>query len=314
MIKNTWKRCVNRVTLEGPDLAGKTTLFRNLHAKSGYKWNIQDRSTLSMIAYSRLYNRDTECYRSQLRRDLVDLGNLIIIVIPTENEIRHRYNHRGDEIQDLKSVLKIRSIFIEEADKIRTLPNVLLIDQDFSCNDLADVVKKWIVTHENVGIEGTSRYVYELAKESSGEAQGVSVTIQCCTDVIQPDSKVLQWPQEQDYYENIKSEVKSKIQREIQGDNTYKVKQDPDTTRRFVWASDSCISMLNFFVRENTHTLFATLRSSDAEKILPYDLRFLSHMMYEVEKIMKCKIKDREIQLMIHSAHISKQVNKAQNE
>ena len=64
---------LDTITIEGPDLAGKTTLYNQLHRKTGYKWNIQDRSVLSMLCYSIFYNRgdDDICllYTSPSPRD-----------------------------------------------------------------------------------------------------------------------------------------------------------------------------------------------------------------------------------------------------
>jgi hypothetical protein len=46
------------ITLEGPDLAGKTTLYNKLHKETNFKWNIQDRAEISMAIYSEMYGRD----------------------------------------------------------------------------------------------------------------------------------------------------------------------------------------------------------------------------------------------------------------
>ena len=61
---------VEKIILEGPDLSGKTTLFNRLHQATNFKWNIQDRSTLSMLVYAKLYNRDQFCYVENLNKEL----------------------------------------------------------------------------------------------------------------------------------------------------------------------------------------------------------------------------------------------------
>ena len=50
---------IEKIIIEGPDLAGKTTLFSKIHELTQYRWNIQDRSALSMLVYAKLYDRDT---------------------------------------------------------------------------------------------------------------------------------------------------------------------------------------------------------------------------------------------------------------
>ena len=75
---------LDTVTIEGPDLAGKTTLYTMLHAKSGYKWNIQDRSVLSMLCYSIFYNRDdVEVWRARLDDAVNNLNNRIVVLSPS---------------------------------------------------------------------------------------------------------------------------------------------------------------------------------------------------------------------------------------
>ena len=54
---------LHTVTLEGVDLSGKTTLYNNIHKKTGYKWNIQDRSELSMLCNAKYYKRNLPIIR-----------------------------------------------------------------------------------------------------------------------------------------------------------------------------------------------------------------------------------------------------------
>ena len=67
------KRPINYIFLEGPDLAGKTTFYENVHKSSDYRWNIQDRSALSMLIHAKYYGRDTFRHVEQLRSELYNL-------------------------------------------------------------------------------------------------------------------------------------------------------------------------------------------------------------------------------------------------
>lgn len=304
MTNNIWESRVRRITLEGPDLAGKSTLYKSLHNSTGYIWDIQDRSSLSMIVYSRFYGRDETPHREQLSRDLLDIGNLVVVVIPSAEELSRRYKMRGDELQNLASVLKIRQLFLEETKFIQGYPNTLVIQDDMDAYTLASNVESWIQSRSLTGMKEIADNIAQIARAQGGEASGVTLSIDCGSAYLHPDEEVLQWPQEREYYSEIVQGVCSKISREIAGDNEYFAKQNPHTTRRFVWSSDTCISMLNFFVRGDTHTLYATLRSSETERTLPYDLRFLSHLMNEAEHAMGVSHLSRRIHLIIHSAHI----------
>ena len=97
---------VNYILLEGTDLSGKTTLYNNIHRSTGFEWNIQDRSALSMLCYARQYGRDPARWRDQLREEINNLNNKHIVLMPDEATILQRLAERGDEFQDSKSIIK----------------------------------------------------------------------------------------------------------------------------------------------------------------------------------------------------------------
>ena len=62
------------ICLEGPDCSGKTTLFNNIHKATNYKYNIQDRSCLSMYVFACMYNRDQKFWYNKLMQDLSQIS------------------------------------------------------------------------------------------------------------------------------------------------------------------------------------------------------------------------------------------------
>jgi thymidylate kinase len=67
---------LKNVTLEGPDLSGKTTLMSQIHKKTNNKYNIIDRSVMSALVYSMYYDRpNVKLLERQLRNELNDLNN-----------------------------------------------------------------------------------------------------------------------------------------------------------------------------------------------------------------------------------------------
>ena len=84
-----------------------------------------------MICYARLYGRDIADHRRRLWNDLSNLNNRVIVLLPEWEVIRHRYEFRGDEIQDLSSLRQLYNIFSEEAEKIKHLPNVIVATDGF---------------------------------------------------------------------------------------------------------------------------------------------------------------------------------------
>ena len=61
---------INYLIIEGPDLSGKSTLYQNIHDMTDYKWNIQDRSALSMLVHAKLYGRPEFDYIEALKKEI----------------------------------------------------------------------------------------------------------------------------------------------------------------------------------------------------------------------------------------------------
>ena len=87
----------NYLILEGPDLSGKTTFYANLHRASGYKWNIQDRSCMSMLIHARQYGRDSAVYEENFKLELLNLNNRFKRRF--KRPVKFRINLRCNKIQ-----------------------------------------------------------------------------------------------------------------------------------------------------------------------------------------------------------------------
>ena len=87
--------------LEGPDLSGKTTFYNQFHRATGYKWNIHDRSCMSMLIHADQYDRERSVHLDNFKQELLNLNNRFIILLPDFNDIVVRYSIRGDEIQSI---------------------------------------------------------------------------------------------------------------------------------------------------------------------------------------------------------------------
>ena len=128
---------IHNIIIEGPDLSGKSSLFNNIHKETNYCWNIQDRSDLSMICYSRLYNRgNLDFWRKRLEDFLNTINNRVIILLPPWKEIKRRYFKRGDDIQNLESLEKLYKIYKEETNKINNFSTVYVINDNAHQRDI----------------------------------------------------------------------------------------------------------------------------------------------------------------------------------
>ena len=124
------------------------------------------------------------------------------------------------------------------------------------------------------------------------------------SDYTDADSSVMDYEPEKEYYQGIRDQFLRKIAKEISGENEFISPQNPQITRRFVYAHDSCISMINCLIRNNRLNVFAVIRSSNARDILSYDLRFIVTLISEAESFFNTKIDERVLNVTIHSAHI----------
>ena len=289
------------INIEGPDCSGKTTLYNRLHKETNFKYNIQDRSCMSMFVYAKMYEReDASLWFDKILDDLKRLDTLYILLLPSENTILNRLEIRGDEFQDNDSILKVRSYFRNIAKMgFGSYPNVLVLEED----DLEANIDKSLqfinALNDMPGQELIKSLVF-----NSGRNELVDVQCKEKVDRNNLDLTVLDFPQEKKYYEKIEFEFFNKIFREFTGLNEYNQAQKHDS-RRFVYTDESCISMIHVLWRQNKLNVSATLRSSNISKTLWADYEFLKILSVKTAKEMSlpedCPI---NLTVNIRSAHI----------
>lgn len=289
------------INIEGPDCSGKTTLYNRLHKETNFKYNIQDRSCMSMFVYSKMYDReDSSIWFDKILDDLKRLDTLYVVLLPAKSVILNRLSERGDNFQDETSIVEVRNHFRNISKMgFGSFPNVLVLEED----DLEENVNKVI----NFIDELNSMPGQELIKSlvfNSGRNELVDVQ---CKEVVNRDkldTTVLDFPEEKEYYEKIEYEFFNKIFREFSGLNSRGQSQKHDS-RRFVYADESCISMIHVLWRQNKLNVVATLRSSNVTKTLWADYEFLKILSVRTAKEMSLP-NDALIDLTVNirSAHI----------
>jgi hypothetical protein len=295
---------VNYILLEGTDLSGKTTLYNNIHRSTGFEWNIQDRSALSMLCYARQYGRDPERWREQLREEINNLNNRHIVLMPDEETILRRLAERGDEFQDAKSIIRLRSIFEEEVSLISHYPNVLVVRTPMGHQDLADHCIRWVRESMERTTAQLADDVRSHAAASGGETYRLNVDLNLGTGFHERNLDCLEVEEEREYYFKIRTALSGKIMREVRGLNEYSRIQD-EKSRRFIHAEDTCISLLHAMVRQRKLHMTAVLRSSNVVKTLPHDLDFLYLLTQDAHReIGVAPVLESVMHLSIQSAHL----------
>ena len=297
---------INQITLEGPDLSGKTTLYQKLHEKSGYFWNIQDRSSLSMIVYARLYGRSDYFHVESLKRELSNLNNVMILLLPDWSVIAERFQKRGDEIQNLVSLKKVYDLFSEAADEFENYPNVILIKTEVDDNMVSYIVHQ-LRSHFERKLYHEYAEFFKIAAASSDNLEKVGLNLVHYDDGMFDDisEEMLRYEKEKVYYDKIRRKLLNKIDNELAGANEYG-REETHESRRFIYTDDSCLSLCHFMLRNEFLYGEFYLRSSETKETLQYDMNFIKSLTRDVfSKLSEfSNIKMCKISLKIGSGHI----------
>jgi hypothetical protein len=290
-----------QLILEGPDLVGKTTVYNKLHQSTNFKWNIQDRSTLSMLCYARLYKRDEKLYRERLCEELNDLNNRMIILLPPFSVIEKRYHARGDEIQDLTSLQLLHNIFSEEAKLIEKKPTVMCLREEISVNTVLNYTSEW-----SFAIESSKPFhVGEIIRDTllADKSDELTLRARMCYKTSLPNKHILENNLEGEYYSGIKATLCQTIKNEIDGINPYDKPQTMES-RRFFYNSDTCISTIHLMPRQSTLKVYVCLRSTDVVKNASIDLSFLEFLTHFINQEFKFGCDCVILDVTLNSAHV----------
>jgi hypothetical protein len=296
---------ISKICIEGPDLAGKSSLYNSIHKKTGFKWNIDDRSTLSMCVYANQYDRDDFYLRQNLSLELSNLNNHIVLLHPDLNVIHDRFLDRGDEFQDADSLVDLHYRFTKEFEKICMFPNVHVFTSGTAEEQTNKIVSD-LHTWEKRTPSEIGHLVNEFAKFSPNR--------ECTTTQFHfyddgkfedIDDNIESTPGEEAYYSKIHCKLLGKIKDEQMGINEYK-RKETNQSRRFVYTGDDCISFIQIIVRDKLMDVHAVFRSSDTENKTSTDIQFIHYLGREAAKMLRLNTADYQFRfrININSAHI----------
>lgn len=291
------------LNLEGPDRSGKTTLYSNLHKATDYRWNVHDRSGLSMLVFSDMYKRDSFHNIENVKREMFNLNNRFILLLPEWDEIVRRNEFTPDELHSIISLKKVYNAFEKVVEEFENFPNVMAIRSNDASTWIGDIVAN-LINLENSDYRSIQRQIQQLCSLRGGEAIGVNFTLFDNGTFTGVDYDVLEYPKEKEYYQTIREKLSNKIDNEIESGQTKE-------SRRFVYADDTCISLANFNYRNNELDCNIVLRSSDVADTLYYDLNFAMILCQDVYAKLKLSPESTfcRVRFEINSAHIPSMVN-----
>ena len=262
------------VVLEGVDCSGKTTAFSKIHEMTGFKWNIHDRSTLSMLCYAIMYDRNVDHWRALLNEELSDFNNVVVVLMPSIDVIKERLAVRGDEFQTVDTIVRLHSIFENEVSKIMMRPNVLVCAR---ASPDYEAIVRWLLNYERQTYHRLAAMMFDASRlRLSAEATFLKASW-VDVDFKTMQTKALVYEPELEYYTETREKLIKKIQDERAGDNIYNAKQGLDS-RRFVLAQETCISYAHFMYRDGFLNAHIVCRSSEMSRIFPNDIHFLANL------------------------------------
>ena len=299
---------IDYIFIEGPDCSGKTTLYEMIHKASDYRWNIQDRSALSMLIHAKYYGRNTFNQVEQLKRELYNLNNQIIICLPDWETIVKRFMRRGDAIQNIQSLRKLYNLFFEAADEFQHYPNVTVIRSVVDDSIVHSLVNQYQAFERKSVHHLRDSMLQMLGTSASNRFQeviGFNFIHYDTGDFSDINEKMLVYEKEKDYYQRIESAMFETIKDEISGNNPYNRKENLNS-RRFIYVDNSCIATCHFLIRDGYMDARFYLRSSNVKDTVQYDLNFLKHLSAQVFRYFKC---DRQgdyckMEFVVGSGHI----------
>ena len=293
---------IEKIIIEGPDLSGKTTLYNKMHVISNYRWNIQDRSALSMLIYAKMYNRDTFHLVENLKKELFNLNNQIVLLLPSFEVLAKRFQKRGDPIQNLISLKKLHKLYVEFEDEYSSLPNVTVVKKEIDDQMYSSIVGRFLGMEKHTTIHGfPSMCVNSASTQDDKEVVGLRLTYFDDGKFTDIKPELLEYEEEKEYYAKIKNQLKEKI-------NLEKGKGQSKYSRRFIYHGDSCISLAHFLIRDQIFDVKFFLRSSNVKDTLKYDINFIhdiTRYVYQKYRIAS----PAKIEVILNSAHICDRID-----
>lgn len=291
---------IKSLFIEGPDCSGKTTLIRNIHTLTGYRWHIFDRSQISRRIFCKFYGRNIDNLDYDLHEELSNLNNRFVILLPEFNVIEERFNSCGDDIhEDLSAMRKVYDAFYEEKDNLNKFPNVSVYESDVSLEGIVFNLGK----SEMYSLSDISELVNSFVESTSRkESYPLSFTLYDDGKFEEASSDILDHENEREYYDMIRSSLLRKIDMELAGDNEY-ARVETEGSRRFVYTDSSCISFIQVAIRDEVMDFNCVIRSTDVKNIFPYDIKFLYFLASECFNKLGCAKKAR-LRFNLNSAHV----------
>ena len=193
------------------------------------------------------------------------------------------------------------------------LSNEPRIDGEEILEQSVNDVTGWVANKEDSTLGTVAhevrKFVSVMPSGSPDNLQGyesqLSFTLYDDLGFEEADPDILGDEEEGEYYRGIHKQIEQKLEAELSGKNEYSEKQDA-RSRRFVYADDTCISFIQFLVRDGLLDMHVVLRSTNVVKTFPKDLQFLYYLLSSVYEDYKelGPVRAARMSVQLNSAHL----------
>jgi len=295
---------INMISIEGPDLSGKTTLISDIHSKTNYRWHLMDRSKMSRMIFAKMYDRDVIQTTREFYEEVSNLNNRYVFLMPTFDVLKERYKHRGDEIHTIDSLKESYDLFFKEFSNLPVLSNVYGIMNGAS-NRLSNMVIDYHnCIEKHLSLSEIYGQVQNFVKHfPNKECNQLTFTLHDNGDFKESDIASMSEKSEKEYYCHIYNTLMNKIDDEQAGKNPYERKEGIDS-RRYVFTEDTCISMIHILNRGGVLDIRFVCRSTDINNKFEHDLKFLYFIASECWSLLGEGCNFCRMHFTLNSAHI----------
>lgn len=282
-----------QVVLEGCDLSGKTTFYRDFHKATDFRYDVRDRGLISRAVYPRVFGRDDSHERGDLYRFLDDLNNVVVLFAPSWSTIASRFASRGDEMHNLDTLRRTWEEFNRRSLALQGHPSVIVCRE----NPDPEIIRDVIMSREGVTTRKIAEYV-EKSLSSTERNESLDTQFELIlSPADDPGPAALVVPGEEEYYSALEAEMLGRIKSEIASGQT-------STSRRFVSTNSSCISYVRFVHREDQDILDVVCRSTNVPKNLKIDLDSLIHIGFRSQSHAGLDNRNIKMRVKLNCAHI----------
>lgn len=308
MCKRWRKKIMLTIILDSVDKTGKTTLIRELHKKTNYKYPILDRFTPSSITYGHYRNRDLD-YSEYYEIEKKFADDVILFYITASNDsIEKRIVSENEKDITFKDIQGLKNEYMKYL--YSTMFSYFIIDTtDRSIEECVDEILYDLKEFEDRdGIYQICNLCSNVEKHGNSingtkELTNISInfkdiTLEALKNYCSNNKIDFNETNENEsfYYDRVFYSLKHIIKAQLteHGQNI--------NSRRFIYTSDECINSFHLLFRKNTLEVFINLRSSNVKKILPFDVYYCKIIVNELNRQF-FKAEKVNCNFTINSAH-----------